>query len=104
MLVDLAVDAVGDGDIDEPVLAGERHGGFGTVLRERQQPRAAAAAEDDCDDVFHRMPLILLQRNSPAVLVLRSLSRFACRRAALSRAHPPWRQTPGASHRSQLEH
>ncbi len=52
-LVDLAVDAVGDGDIDEPVLARERHGGFGTVLRERQEPRAAAAAEDDCDDVFH---------------------------------------------------
>ena len=45
------VDAVGDGDVHEPVFAGERHGGFGAVFGEWIQARARAAAHDDAHDV-----------------------------------------------------
>ena len=48
-----AVDAVGERDVDQPVLAGERDGGLGAVARERVQARAGAAAQDDGDRVVH---------------------------------------------------
>ena len=45
--VEPRVDAVGDRHVDQPVLPGERDGGLGAVAREREEPRAGAAAEDD---------------------------------------------------------
>ena len=54
-LVDLAVDAVRERDVDQPILAGQRHGRLRAIGRERQQPRAATAAQNYSDDVFHRL-------------------------------------------------
>ena len=45
------VDAVGNGDVHQPVFAGERHGGFGAFLGEREKARALAAAHDDAQDI-----------------------------------------------------
>ena len=48
-----AVDAVADGEVDEAVLAGHGHGRLAAQLRERVEARAAAAAEDEAQDVRH---------------------------------------------------
>jgi hypothetical protein len=40
------VDAVGDRDIDEPILAGQRHRRFRAFFGQREQTRALAAAHD----------------------------------------------------------
>ena len=60
-LVDLAVDAVRERDVDQPILAGQRHGRLGAVGRQRQQPRAAPAAQNYRHDVFHGSCLQQLQ-------------------------------------------
>ena len=44
------VDDVGQREVDEPVDAGERHGGFGPVGGERHQPLALPAGEHDGED------------------------------------------------------
>src|ERR1035438_9865805 len=41
------VDAVGDGDIDQTILAGQRYGRFGALLCQREQACALPAAQDD---------------------------------------------------------
>ncbi len=51
--VQAAIDAVGDGDVDEAVLARHRHGRLGADLGEGIEPRALSAAEDQSDDVSH---------------------------------------------------
>ena len=51
--VEVAVDAVGDRDVDQAVLAGDGHGGLGAVFGERVEAGAAAAAEDQAEDVAH---------------------------------------------------
>ncbi len=43
----VGVQAVADRDVDQPVLAANRHGGFRALLCERKQPRALAAAENN---------------------------------------------------------
>ena len=45
------VDAVGNRDVHQPVFAGQRHGGLGALLGEREQARALPAAHDDGEDV-----------------------------------------------------
>ena len=45
------VDAVGDGDVHQPVFAGEGHGGLGAVLCQRKQPGALATAHDDAENL-----------------------------------------------------
>ena len=47
---DVRVEAVADGDVDEPVLSANRHGGLGPQLGERKQPAALTAAEDQRED------------------------------------------------------
>jgi hypothetical protein len=44
----VGVQAVADRDVDQPVLAANRHGGFRALLCERKQPLALASAENDC--------------------------------------------------------
>ncbi len=41
------VDAVGDGDVHQAVLAREGHGGLGALPSEREQARSLAASHDD---------------------------------------------------------
>ena len=53
MRLQAAVDAIADGDVDEAILAGDRHGGLAAVLGERIQAGAAAAAEDETENIFH---------------------------------------------------
>ena len=48
-----AVDAVRQGNVDQPILARHRHRRFRAVLRQRIQPRALSAAEHQRNDVFH---------------------------------------------------
>ena len=43
--VQAAVDAVGDGDVDEPVLSGHGNGRFGTDLGQGIKPRTLPAAQ-----------------------------------------------------------
>ncbi len=45
------VEAVADGDVDEAILAGQRHGGLGAIFRQREEAGAGPAAHDDRDDV-----------------------------------------------------
>ena len=45
------VDDVGEGEIDEPVDAAERHRGFRTVSSQRHEPLPLAAGEDDGQDL-----------------------------------------------------
>ena len=52
--VDRAVDAVADRDIDEAILAGERHRRLAPLLGERMQTRAATAAHDDSQNILFR--------------------------------------------------
>ena len=45
-----AVDQVGQHEVDQPVLPAERHRGLGPVGRQRHQPLALAAGQDDPED------------------------------------------------------
>jgi hypothetical protein len=53
-LRDVRVDAVRDRDVHEAILAAERHGGLGTLVRQGKQARACAAAEDDRQHLMSR--------------------------------------------------
>ena len=50
---DVGVDAVADGDVDQPVLAADRHGRLRPMLGERKEPRPLPAAQDDRQDITH---------------------------------------------------
>ena len=45
--LDVPVQAVGDGNVDEAELAADRNGGLGPELGQRIEPGAPAAAKDD---------------------------------------------------------
>ena len=47
---DVCVEAIADGDVDQPVLAADRHSRLGPVLRQRKQPLTLPAAENERDD------------------------------------------------------
>ena len=57
--LEAGVQAVADRNVDQPVLARERHGGLRAHVRQREQARAAAAAEDQGQHVIHGSHLIL---------------------------------------------
>ena len=48
-----AVDAVRERNVDQPILAGQRHGRLRAILGQRIEPRAAAAAENNSDNISH---------------------------------------------------
>lgn len=50
---DIAVDTVGDGDIDEAIFATEWDGGFGAIFGEWEKACTFASAEDQTDSVAH---------------------------------------------------
>ena len=50
------VNAVGYGDIDQPVFSRDRNGRLTPRFRQRKQPRAATAAQDQRDDPRHDAP------------------------------------------------
>ena len=45
-------------NVDQPILAGQRHGRLGAILGERIEPRTSSAAEDEGEDVLHDLPFI----------------------------------------------
>lgn len=53
-LVDVGVQAVRHGDVDEAVVGAQGHGGLGALLGERVQPRARPAAQDDAQHGLQR--------------------------------------------------
>ena len=55
--VEAAVDAVADGDVDEPILAGDGHGRLAAQHGEGIQAGAAAAAQDQAQNITHDNPL-----------------------------------------------
>lgn len=46
------IDQVGQCEVDQPVLAAERHRGLGPVGREGHEPLSLAAGEDDAEDLL----------------------------------------------------
>src|SRR5687768_2379099 len=50
--VDVAIEAVANRDVDEPVLAGEGHCRFAALQREGMQARAATATHDYGEHAF----------------------------------------------------
>ena len=66
----IAVDAVGKRDVDNAVDAAEGHGGLGAVARERPQPLALSACQQNADRVAHqgheRISLPAPERPGPA--------------------------------------
>ena len=50
----VGVDAVGEGDVDDAVLAGERNGRLGAVAGEGEEPFAGATGEQNTERVSHR--------------------------------------------------
>ena len=55
---EVAVDAVGQGEVDDAVQAAERHGRLGPVARQRLQARPLSPRKDDGEDVSHGFPLV----------------------------------------------
>ena len=49
---DVRVQAVADRDVDQPVLAADRHGRLRAQLRERKQARSLTAAQNDCENLI----------------------------------------------------
>ena len=56
-----AVDAVGQGEVDDAVEPAERHGRLGPVAGERFEPGALAAREDDGQHVPQHRPFLSCQ-------------------------------------------
>src|SRR5262249_31857085 len=52
-LLEPRVQTVADRNIDEAVLAADRDGRLRSHVREREEPRAASSAEDQCEHVLH---------------------------------------------------
>jgi hypothetical protein len=80
---DIAVDAVGDGDINEAILATEGDSGFGAVFGKREEACAFTSAEDQADSVAHgivRGDVIWWM----GVCERRSLGYWAARRTAVA--------------------
>jgi hypothetical protein len=48
--INVRIDAVADRNVDETVLAGERHSRFATFHRKGVKPRTATTAHDDCEN------------------------------------------------------
>ena len=55
-VVDARVHAVGQGEVDDPVLAAERDGRLGAVIGEDGEPLAGAAGQHDGNDVHRALP------------------------------------------------
>ena len=53
MLAQIAVDAVGQREVDDAIQAAERHGRLGAVARQRLQACALAAGQNQRQNVFH---------------------------------------------------
>ena len=62
--LEAGVQAVADRDVDEPVLAAERHRRLRAHVGERKEPRAASAAQDQGQHVIHA-PSSYLARGTP---------------------------------------
>ncbi len=54
---DARVDAVGQREVDHPVLARKRHRRLGAIRGEDAEGRAFAAGQDHCQDIHRRPPL-----------------------------------------------
>ncbi len=52
-VVDVGVDAVGQREVDDPVLATERDGGLGALLRQDREALAFPARKDDRHGPLH---------------------------------------------------
>ena len=66
------VEAVADRDVDQAVLAGDRHRGLRALAREREEPGPAPAPEDDGEAVVHDAA-ILPRRRATSVKVQMTL-------------------------------
>jgi hypothetical protein len=51
-LANVGIQAVADGDIDQSVLAGQRDGGLGALVREGEKARALSSAHNDGESSF----------------------------------------------------
>ena len=71
---DIGVQAVADRDVDQPVLAGDRHRGLRSELCEREEPGSLAPAENDRQDFVvheHRWESPMLHRANGSATIQR---------------------------------
>jgi hypothetical protein len=68
-LINAGVQAIADGDIDEPVFSGNGHGWLGPQFGEGIQPRTLAASHNQAKDMFHDHWMQLRVGNKSAQLV-----------------------------------
>ena len=94
------VDEVREREVDEPVVAAERHRGLGAVERQRQQALALAARQHDPEDAWHRhVPTLLAERLREQALDRGHGDRAANRGAP--RARGAARRRPSRARRSR---
>ncbi len=55
--LEVGVQAVADRDVDQSILAADRHGRLRSHVGQGEEPRSAPAAEDQCEDIFHALHL-----------------------------------------------
>ena len=100
------VQAVAQRNVDQPVLAADRDRRLRSQMRERKQPRAPAAPEDDGQDVVHRGDCMSGVRHGATVAAVyrrtgsRGRRRFRSagrRRRASARSRPTWTSTDRVS-------
>ena len=71
--LEAGVQAVADRDVDQPVLAGERHRRLRAHVGQREEPRAAAAAENQGQHVIHGVIILSCTRDT-----MPSSERYRC--------------------------
>ncbi len=67
-VVDVRVDAVAQREVDDPVLAAERDGRLGPLLREDREARTFAAREDHRQGPLHARILVTSGERVPAIV------------------------------------
>ena len=68
---DVRVHAVGQGEVDDPVLAAERDGGLGALLRQDREPLALASRQDHRHRLLHARSPIVGRRRLGAPMLAR---------------------------------
>jgi hypothetical protein len=63
------VEAIGNWDVYKPIFPGERHGGLGAFLGQREQPRAGATPHDDGESLLgNRWQIVLRHKGKRRTL------------------------------------
>src|SRR6186713_3173602 len=84
---------VADRNVDEPVLAANRHRRFRAVMRQGKEARSAASAEDDRQHVVHRPPLYAAAIRRANLRALSANDMKSSRAGGMMSRLASWRRT-----------